>query len=238
MTEIFWMWGISAFLIVLLAGFLGTRTNLQGGSSVFGILIDGRGRYSLTHLQLVMWSIIIFSLVSGVFWGRLIHGVDNPLSFTIPENVLGLVGISVGSALTAGVVKASKDSTENGAKVAASGPIAGQGKQDQPRFSQIFMLEEGENADRVIDVTKFQNFLITLILAVAYIALAINHISEAHNAGEVTSLPTFSGTFLILVGISHAGYVGGKLANQTGTPPGLTVANRAAPPAGLEPRNS
>ena len=36
-----------------------------------GILIDDRYRYSLTHFLIVLWSIVILSLIAGVFFGRL-----------------------------------------------------------------------------------------------------------------------------------------------------------------------
>ena len=42
----------------------------------------------------------------------------------------------------------------------------------------------------------------------------------------MTSLPGFSGTLLVLLGISHAGYVAGKLPTPEGSPSGLTVALR------------
>jgi hypothetical protein len=186
-----------------------------------GILIDNRGRYSLTHFQLVMWTILILSLVSGVFWGRLIEGVSDPLSFKIPGEVLGLLGISVGSAVLASTVKATKNAN-NPQSVAASSKL------DLPRFSQMFMVEEGEQADKVVDVTKYQNFAITLILLAAYTALAIHTVSDAASAAAVGSLPKFSETFLILVGISQAAYVGGKVVpgEKGGEPEGLTLANR------------
>jgi hypothetical protein len=82
------------------------------------------------------------------------------------------------------------------------------------------MLEEGEYADQVIDVTKFQNFAFTIVLLVAYVVTAIHTIVEDKTAANVTALPGLAGTFLVLLGISYAGYVGGKLPPQVGTPPG------------------
>ena len=32
------------------------------------LLIDTRGRYSLTHFQIVLWSLIVISLITGLFW--------------------------------------------------------------------------------------------------------------------------------------------------------------------------
>jgi hypothetical protein len=233
-------WGISAALLILLAVVLGTIT--RPPSVPFGIFIDNRGRFSLTHFQLVLWSLVILSLISGIFWGRLVEGVQDPLGFTIPGNVLGLLGISVGSAVTAGVVKASKDASATSAsRIAASNPAV-----DPPRWGQIFLLEEGEYADSVVDVTKFQNFVITLVLVVAYVALSIDAIVDAKQAVNVTTLPDIAGTFVILLGISHAGYVAGKVPNQAGRAPGLNMSDRqtvlsaaaaGASPPDFKPRN-
>ena len=218
MTEIFVFWAVSAVAILALA--IGLSFVMRPTRPLFGILIDARGRYSLTHFQVVGWSILILSLLSGVFWGRLVDGASDPLGFTIPDQVLGLLGISAGSAVLVTAVKASKDATRP-ASVAASSDA------DLPRFSQIFLLEEGEFADKVIDVTKFQNFIITIVLVIAYVGLAINAIEDAGSAEAMSSLPGFSGTFLVLVGISQAAYVAGKVPNQAGAPSGLTLANRA-----------
>ena len=97
MTGIYVAWGASALVIVALA--IGLSFLMKPPHPLLGILIDNRGRYSLTHFQLVVWSIVILSLISGVFWGRLAEGVSDPLSFKIPSEVLGLLGITVGSAV-------------------------------------------------------------------------------------------------------------------------------------------
>jgi hypothetical protein len=151
--------------------------------------------------------------------------------------------------VTSTVVKSAKDSTRPEA-VAASDPDL-----DPPRFAQIFSVEEGPLADQVIDVTKFQNFVITLLLLVAYVALSISTLRHTGAVGQITSLPTFPAAFLTLLGISHAGYIGGKLPSSGGVlgpqaaagalpgvpaggAPGLTVANLRGVSAGsIQPRN-
>jgi hypothetical protein len=216
MDGVLLIWAVAAVVLLVLAALLGRQTSV--GTGLLGILVDGRGRYSLNHLQLVLWTIVILSLVAGIFFGRLIEGAADPLGFTIPAEVLGLLGISLGSSLIAGATKSSKDQTA-GERIAASNAA------DKPRLAQIFLAEEGLFADKVIDIAKFQNFVITLILVVTYAALAIDEIVEAKTATEI-GLPTFSPTFLTLLGISHAAYVAGKIPSQSGTPPGLTVGNR------------
>jgi FtsH-binding integral membrane protein len=106
MAAILAWWGGSAVLLVALGGGIG----LVATGRLLGLLIDSRGRYSLTHLQLALWIIVILSLLAGVFFGRWQHNVD-PLGFTIPPVVLGLLGISVGSAVTVTAAKTAKDTT-------------------------------------------------------------------------------------------------------------------------------
>jgi len=209
-TSIYWAWAISAGLLLLLSIILGLLTETR---SVFGILIDARGRMSLTHLQLTMWTILILSLISGVFWGRLLSGVHKPLEFEVPNEVLGLMGIAVASAVATTITKSAKDNDPE-----ASARIAVPDEGDTPKLSQIFLLEEGALADEVIDITKFQNFVLTVILVVAYTAVSIDAIRPTSAAKPLTALPGLDPHFLTLLGISHAGYIAGKLPKQSGAP--------------------
>lgn len=231
MAVILSVWGGSAILFLILAWVLGKW--VLPSKRWYGVLIDSRGRCSLTHFQLLAWTVAILSLIFGVFFGRLTHGAADPLDFKIPGQVLGLLGISVGSAATATAVKATKDVTAP-QRIAASG-VAASGVQDPPRLGQIFLLEEGQYADQAIDIGKYQNFIFTIVLVIAYGVLSVHVIVK--QGGSISALPSFSGTFLILVGISQAGYVANKLPNQAGTPTGLTVKNRGAPDSQIVPRN-
>jgi hypothetical protein len=233
MTAIYISWAVSALVLVGLA--IGLGFVVEPAKGPMGILIDRRGRFSLTHFQVAVWSIVVLSLVSGVFWGRLIDGVDAPLGFSIPDNVLGLIGITLGSSVATSVAKSAKDAMAAG-RIAASSPA------DRPRPAQIFLLEEGQYADKVVDIAKYQSFVVTIVLVVAYVALSISAIDDAGTAAAMKELPDLSGTFLTLLGISHGSYVAGKLPTQAGIPQGLTVANRegvalTALPPGVTARN-
>ncbi len=214
MTAIYVSWCISAAVLLVLAAVLG----LIAARRIDGILIDERGRYSLTHLQLVLWTLTVLSLLSGVFFGRLVHGVPNPLSIHIPGPVIALLGISAGSAVAATAVKRTKDLTRPD-NVAASG-----GAENPPRLSQIFLVEEGTFANEAVDITKFQGFVVTILLIVAYIAASVNEINTVGTA--LASLPNVNTTLVGLFGISHAAYVAGKLPTSAGKPTGLNMTKR------------
>jgi len=99
------------------------------------------------------------------------------------------------------VIKVNKDAAEaRGLTRVARVP------DDQPkaRIAQIWLLEEGDLRDQVIDVTKFQGFVFTLVILWVYVGLAW--------AGKV--IPELPENVVTLIGISHAGYVGGKMPNR------------------------
>jgi hypothetical protein len=76
---VFVAWIVSAVIMTLVALVLGMIIH----RGPLGILIDQRGRYSLTHFQLVFWSLIIISLISGVFFARVFAGARaTALDFT------------------------------------------------------------------------------------------------------------------------------------------------------------
>jgi len=104
--------------------------------------------------------------------------------------------------------------------VAASG-----GLDFQPRLAQIFLVEEGTFADEVVDISKFQQFVVTILIVVAYTATAVQWISNHGTAQSVTSLPTISTALLTLFGISHGAYVVGKAPTSAGDPP-LSIQTR------------
>jgi hypothetical protein len=227
MTLILITWLGSAALLTGLAWWLGKRVLRRGPT---GILIDGRGRYSLSQFQVVVWSVVVLSLLSGLFVARFITGVPDALGFAIPDELLVVMGISLGGAAIAGAIKGGKDATHP-ERVAASS------EGDPPRFAQMLLVEEGTLADQVVDVAKFQNFVLTIMLVVAYVLLVIGQINATPSVADVV-LPGFGDGFLGLLGVSHAGYLAGKLPDRSGAPDGLSVAGlkaRAVPIASVKP---
>ena len=189
-------WIVSGIVLLILAVVIGKQITQK----YLGILIDGRGRYSLTHFQIVLWTIIILSSAIGV----LIEKKFNPTGFGFSPQLLGLMGISAGSAVLATGVKATKDAT---AKVARAGTFTlsdGTTTPITPHFAQIWLEEEGDLADKVVNITKYQNFIFTLVIVGFYVTLA-------WRAG---GLPTLPDNVVWLIGISHAGYVGGKVPDK------------------------
>jgi hypothetical protein len=198
--ERFHLWWFISFLALLLIAF-GTGKACKRG--ILGILIDGRGRYSLTHFQIVLWTILILSSVLAVL---ISNGCQLPKDYAIPHELLGLMGISAGSAVLATGVKASKDGP-GPPNVAKAGPFTlsnGTTTTINPRLAQIWLVEEGDLADQVVDVTKYQNFIFTLVTVFYFVAMTWQN-------GNLPKLPD---GIVWLIGISHAGYVGGKVPDK------------------------
>jgi len=270
MDSVYFWWAAYAVVMAIFAYWLGaTKVDVNPNTeekqtSPLGIFVDSRHRVSLSRFQIILWTIIIFSLIFGVWTARAIGKIGEPLNFSIPSDLLLLAGISLGSTVLSSAIKSGKDQRgvntvsaemETDAKArnrTQNGPIT---KKEiyRPRFYQLFMVEEGSEKviDKIVDTTKFQNFLITLLLAAAFVISGINEfytietvfvpeqlrqeaIAEAEEAGEnvptekelkeivPTKEDTLNGikelpglddmnTFLILLGISHAGYLAGKI---------------------------
>jgi hypothetical protein len=238
MGAVLWGWAAAAIVLAAVIAAIGLRPK-RAVSSVLGILIDGRGRYSMTRLQMVLWTWLVLSLVGGVFIGRAVHEISggtisNALAFTVPGGVLAAMGISLGSSVVSTAIKRSTD-TERPQTVAASRPGT-----DEPRFSQVYLSETGPFADNTVDVGKFQNLIITLVLVASYAVQALVTIRHDGTAAKLTSLPDFNSQFLALLGISHAGYLGSKVvpSSPDAVPAGLTLQDlyQETPPA-VRPRN-
>lgn len=131
----------------------------------------------------------------------------DPASLVLTPQLLGLMGISVGSAVFSTAVKGAKDDNTS-IVIAAAGKqisdLVGNLRTVKPDFSQIWLEEEGERAEIVINITKFQNFIFTLIILSSYVAIAC----------KTNGLPALPENVEWLIGISHAGYVGGKMPDR------------------------
>jgi hypothetical protein len=198
-------WFVSLAILVAVAAWAGRQ--IRG--STLGILIDSRGRYSLNHLQTALWTFVGLSAVMGVAIARAFLPEADLLDFKIPPELLQLMGISLGTATLVGAAKNGKD-VPGSARIARVGVFTqsnGTQRTITARFAQVFMEEEGDQADQVVSITKFQNVMITALAALAYLA-------QVWKEGGPGGLPAPTENFVWLVGISHAGYLGGKLPTK------------------------
>lgn len=201
-------WLLAALLIVGAAAEWGRR-NQKGYAHWSGILVDNRLRYSLSRLQIVLWTVLVLSLLAAVFLTRHFAGVsygdtNNSMSIVIPGELLTLMGISVGSTTLSTIIKLNKDHTR-GAKIRKN--------VDHPDWMDLITVEEGAQA--YIDPGKFQNLWITLLVVGAYFAMTAQYLANTPPASvNEFALPGVDGSLLNLLLISHAGYIALKIPDR------------------------
>jgi hypothetical protein len=204
-------WAISAAVLLLSALVVGKT--MTGLNRWFGLLIDSRHQYSLTKLQISLWTIVVLSLIAGVAFGRAVHHAS-ALGFEIPDVLLVVMGISLGSTVAATTVKTTAENRTITKAIAAGRQPSLPRDLSTSTPRQFFQREEGGVSIEEIDLTKFQNFWITLIVVAAYVTLVITTFGKLASPAEIVSLPTMEGTFATLLAISHATYIAGKLASD------------------------
>ena len=145
--------------------------------------------YSLSKLQFYLWTIAaLYGYLYLVLSRLFVQGGDWP---QVPENLPGIVGIGIGTAV--------------GAQVATNirGP-KGSGS-EHPSMGDFVM------SGGVVAVDRVQMLVWTLVgVGIFVVAVAQN------SPTEIDELATIPSTLLTLSGISTAGYLGGKLARRPG----------------------
>jgi len=180
-----------------------------------GVLIDSRQKISLSRLQLGLWTILVLTAVFSVAFHNLRYGrAGEALDFTIPKQLLILLGISatslVGSPLIKGM-KMKKESTAAPVALMASKHVQGVVvMNNDPKDASWGDLLGGEDVGnyQTLDLGKVQMFLFTLIIVLVY-AFALAE-SFAQARGPIRSLPEVSGGMNMLLGISHSAYLVNK----------------------------
>jgi hypothetical protein len=196
----------------------------------YGPLVDERNQMSLSRLQLYLWFIIILS--GWIFLALSANTVD----ISVPQQVLGLLGISSVTAVAAVGIDGNKknegasqeagnsltqqlEAQKEELKPEAPDAVSRQGvlvtytDPKQASLADLFTGEEIGNALSV-DPGKVQMFFFTLLVAIAYATQVGREIALHQDA-----LPSISPEMVALLGISHAGYLGTKYAPSTRTHP-------------------
>jgi hypothetical protein len=202
-----------------------------------GILISNRNLMSLSRLQVVCWTLVIFSGYIVVVMQRILHQISNPLSITIDNSLWAVMGISFASFVGTPLILSGKtqvDASPDAIRAAsialqepsseiernAMGKLYSNPTAQDARFSDVFQGDEIGNT-AYVDVSKVQMFVLTVLLVGAYCSdlwhmLGGFDVSVAGtNFNNLNHLPSFSADTLKLLAISHAGYLTFKTVNHT-----------------------
>jgi hypothetical protein len=224
-------WIVVMAVLVIVCAFAGHLVN----GRIDGILIDDRNRISLSRFQWVIWLII----VSGGYFTMAVWDVAN--GFDVPrldEQTLILLGIVSGSAVVSTVLVNNKKAQTDAPKVppAVNDTAALQsGAADvnvtvqEASWSDLFMGEDAANR-YVVDISRLQKLIFTVILALAYLAWLWVIFSK----DKPLAMPMIGpdSNFNWLLGISHLAYQGAKAVPKTpavGAVPPVQPAPQPAP---------
>jgi hypothetical protein len=210
----------------------------ESNGRFWGVLIDERKRFSLSRLQMALWTVLILSTLYVIFVGNAVRGsADDVLNVEIGFNLIALMGFSITSYIVAPIASKSKseqsaseaelarkgtDLTQlQGLSVPPSkvGTLIVKGSDSDARIGDLIRGEEIGNATE-IDLPRFQMLLITVVVVIGY-GIAVGIEMASANA-TLIKLPDIQQTIMLLVLVSHGGYLAGKVAPTSATSDGLT----------------
>ena len=190
-----------------------------------GVVIDKRNKLSLSKLQMFLWTAVVIPALATLVAYRIFHGSGmDAAKIAIPGEVLAAMGISAASMVATPAVLSLKP--EEGDQRVAIRP-------DDQRVSLVDLVRGDEEGNKdTIDLSKLQNFAITLLLIGIYAAVLYDRIPAIawpvlvkggkETLDTLNSLPPLSKEFVELMAISHAGYLLYKAAPKPSadkTPP-------------------
>jgi hypothetical protein len=205
-------------------------------NSPLGFLIDERNRYSLSRLQVALWTIVVLGAFVAIGLARLSSA--DPLALSVPAELWAVFGITVTSLAGTPLIHAVKgdprrtpDAVEaartlNQLGRAEPAPTRAAAETSLPAIANrtrgtlvvnvspreaswldLFRGEETGNA-AIVDLGKVQMFYFTVLIAFVYSAAIANLLTTP--AAEITGLPALGSSFTALLGISNGAYLANK----------------------------
>ncbi len=212
MRFVAWIISMSLFVgVILLIGF-----NLKG--RVLGVLINERNRYSLSRLQMMLWSILVLTGLYVVLLNNVYEPGDANATFSFDWQLLVLLGMSVGSVVSTPMILKRKTDDISTASLfqanipqekVAVGMLNTKSDESAAALSDLILGEEISNTS-CIDIGRIQMLMMTLMAVVIYGWLIGGALilEESYIAG----MPKLNETLLGLILVSHIGYLTGKIA--------------------------
>jgi hypothetical protein len=223
-------------LFLMTAAVVGIGFALNGRAA--GLVVDNRNRVSLSKFQMLVWTILVVSALVTLAACRIRLLGPDPLAIIIPGELLAAMGIAATSFVAAPTVlslKAAETPTEanmtkakasaqaQGGVLDSAGKVQGRTNPAQAQWMDMFRGDEVGNSDSP-DLSKIQQFAITLLLVGVYISAliqdfgntsAFENLDPKNMKAFPNALPALSTYFIGLMGLSHASYLVYKAAPHT-----------------------
>jgi hypothetical protein len=192
------LWSVVVFALVILAVFLlvrkgirADRINNKSYGPAYAFLMDKEtNSYSLSKFQLVLFTLVTVFGYIYVFLCRLLVQWNFELP-PVPQNLPSMLAVSAGTTVVAAGITATR-----GTK--GAGPIG-------PSAADFI------SSGGLVLPERFQFFVWTLVASLGLVAILL-----ASDPFSLTQLPNLPDGMLYLMGLSSAGYLGGKLVRGPG----------------------
>jgi hypothetical protein len=167
-----------------------------------GILVDTRNKLSIARLQMLLWTAFVLSAWLAAVLVNVAEGAGDPLAVAVPQGLWAAMGVSTASLAAAPYVLNRQP-----------GRLARNASATSASWRDL-VTDEVDGFDDRVDLGKLQMVLVTSVLLVAYAVALAERL--ARGAPVVHALPSVNDAFVILLGISHAGYLAKKRAPRAG----------------------
>jgi len=192
-----------------------------------GVMIDDRNRISLERVQWVSWFIV---LLGGYFteavWNAA-YGSEFP---GMETELLALLGIVSASLVLSNLILEPKKQVPPGKPAAGQvapqapplaandhpiqiGSLDANSTVDDASWADLYLGEEAANR-YIVDVSRLQKLVITVLLVVTYVGWLWRDFGMAPAKG-FEQMPKIGDTFVWLLGISHGAYLAFKATPKT-----------------------
>jgi hypothetical protein len=200
----------SAWLLDLVAG--GMALVAIAWATRTRVLSDERGRWSLSRLQLVLWTSLILPTLWTMAVSRMAGGAADPVAFALDDNLWLLLGIPLTSAVASPLILQRKEARLPGLvdRPASVGVTEGQ-------LGDLFRGEDAGSA-KALDLGRVQVAFFTAVTLCVYF-VACWH-AFAVEPRDALAFPPVSQNLVALLGISHATYLANKNTDRPASTPG------------------
>lgn len=180
-----------AFLPLVLLGWMhGSYTIAKQQYRLRLLFLDPQtDSYSLSKLQFYLWTVAALFSYAYLFISHVM--IQKTVWPDVPPNLPGVIAIAAGTTVSSLLVTSAKGSIGAGSV--------------EPNFAD-FITSGG-----VVAPDRVQMLLWTLFGVGAFVVSTLKQ-----SPVEISSLPTVPDNFMYLMGLSSAGYLGGKLARKAG----------------------